>query len=316
MILVTGATGFVGRAVVERLVADDSSRQVVVAVRQKELVWPKGVEPYFIKSIWPSPNWLFVLKGITVVIHCAARVHVMNDHEADPLLEFRRINVEGTLDLARQAVAAGVRRFVFISTVKVNGEATQVGHPFTEDDTPAPKDAYAISKMEAEDALRTLALQTGMEVVIIRPPLIYGPGVKANFGAMMRWIQLGVPLPFGTINNLRSFVSLDNLVDLIVVCITHPRAANQTFLVSDGEDVSTTQLLRRIGAMLGCGATLVPVPISIIKIIGTLVCKPHIARRLCGTLQVNTNKIRTLLDWRPPLTLDAGLKKVLHKSQR
>jgi UDP-glucose 4-epimerase len=250
-----------------------------------------------------------MLVGITTVVHLAARVHVMRDTEAYPLAAFRVVNVVETLSLARQAAAAGVRRFVFISSVKVNGETTQPGHPFTADDAPAPLDPYGISKMEAEQGLRQIAAETGMEVVIIRPPLVYGPGVKANFSAMMRWLQRGVPLPLGAIDNQRSLVALDNLVDLIITCISHPAAANQTFLVSDGEDVSTSELLRRMGRAMGRPARLLPVPAGLLKLAATLAGRRDMAQRLCGSLQVDIEKTRQLLGWSPPLTLDQGLKK-------
>jgi UDP-glucose 4-epimerase len=233
----------------------------------------------------------------------------MSDTATDPLEEFRRVNVQGTLNLARQAAAVGVRRFVFVSSIKVNGESTQLGFPFTADDAPAPLDAYGVSKMEAEQGLRELAAQTGMEVVIIRPPLVYGPGVKANFAAMMRWLRRGVPLPLGAIHNQRSLVALDNLVDLIVTCLTHPAAANQTFLVSDGEDVSTTELLRRMGKAMGHPARLLPVPTGLLKLAATIVGRRDMAQRLCGSLQVDIEKTRRLLDWTPPLSLDQGLRK-------
>jgi UDP-glucose 4-epimerase len=202
-----------------------------------------------------------------------------------------------------------VRRFVFVSSVKVNGEATQPGLPFKPDDASTPLDAYGISKMEAEQGLREIAAQTGMEVVIIRPPLVYGPGVKANFAAMMRWLSRGIPLPLGAIHNGRSLVALDNLVDLILTCITHPAAANQTFLVSDGEDVSTTELLRRMGQALDSPARLIPVPAGVLKAAAALLGKRDMAQRLCGSLQVDIQKTRQLLGWTPPLTLDQGLKK-------
>ena len=202
-----------------------------------------------------------------------------------------------------------MRRFVFVSSIKVNGEATPTGSSFTADDLPAPLDAYGISKMEAEQGLREIASQTGMQVVIVRPPLVYGPGVKANFAAMMRWLQRGVPLPLGAIHNQRSLVALDNLVDLLVTCLTHPAAANQTFLVSDGEDVSTTELLRRMGQAMGKPARLLPVPASWLQLAATLVGKRAVAQRLCGSLQVDIEKTRQLLGWSPPLTLDQGLKK-------
>ncbi|APW47766.1 UDP-glucose 4-epimerase family protein [Rhodoferax antarcticus] len=309
MILVTGATGFVGKAIVQRLLADDESRRVAVAARRVGQQWPERVLPRVTGELTPSADWTVALEGVSVVIHCAARVHVMTDTAADPLEEFRRVNVQGTLNLARQAAAAGVRRFVFVSSVKVNGEATQLGSLFKADDAPAPLDAYGVSKMEAEQGLRELAAQTGMEVVIIRPPLVYGPGVKANFAAMMRWLQRGVPLPLGSIHNQRSLVALDNLVDLIVLCLTHPAAANQTFLVSDGEDVSTSELLRRMGQALDRPARLLPVPQSWLRYAAAMVGKPDVAQRLCGSLQVDITKTRQLLGWTPPLSLDEGLKR-------
>ena len=309
MILVTGATGFVGGTVVRRLLADDQSQSIAVAVRRDDQRWPQRVFPRVMGDLEPSNNWSIALADVSAVVHCAARVHVMADTATDPLAEFRRVNVQGTLSLARQAAVAGVRRFVFISSIKVNGESTQPGHPFTADDAPAPLDPYGISKGEAEQGLRELSAQTGMEVVIIRPPLVYGPGVKANFAAMMRWLQRGVPLPLGAIHNQRSLVALDNLVDLIVTCMTHPAAANQTFLVSDGEDVSTTELLRRMGQAMNRPARLIPVPTSGLKLAATMVGKQDVAQRLCGSLQVDIEKTRQLLGWRPPLTLDQGLKK-------
>ena len=233
----------------------------------------------------------------------------MGDTAANLVAAFRVVNVEGTLNLARQAAGAGVRRFVYISSIKVNGEATRRGHPFTAEDAPAPLDAYGISKMEAEQGLRNLATQTGMEVVIIRPPLVYGPRVKANFQSMMRWLARGVPLPLGAIHNRRSLVALDNLVNLIVICLAHSAAANQTFLVSDGEDLSTTQLLRRMGQALGKPARLIPIPSTFLKLSAVLLGKPAIAQRLCASLQVDISKTRQLLGWHPPFSVDEGLKK-------
>jgi len=309
VILVTGATGFVGKAVVQCLLAEDESRSVAVAVRRDDKHWPEGVLPRVTGDLEPDTDWSVALGGISLVVHCAARAHVMKETAVDPLEEFRRVNVQGTLNLARQAAAARVQRFVFVSSIKVNGEATQFGRPFTAGDAPAPLDSYGVSKMEAEQGLREIARQTGMKVVIIRPPLVYGPGVKANFAAMMRWLKRGVPLPLGAIHNQRSLVALDNLVDLIVTCITHPAAVNQTFLVSDGEDVSTTDLLRRMGQALGCSACLIPVPMSCLKLASAMVGKRDVAQRLCGSLQVDMSNTRLLLGWTPPLSLDKGLKK-------
>ncbi len=316
MILVTGATGFVGQAVVLRLLAEDASRSLAVAVRRDDRLWPAQVRPRVAGNLEPSTDWSGVLAGVSEVVHCAARVHVMADTAANPLDEFRRVNVQGTLNLARQAAELGVRRFVFVSSVKVNGERTPLGKPFTADGLSKPLDAYGISKMEAEQGLREIASSTGMEVVIIRPPLVYGPNVKANFATMMRWLKRGIPLPLGGIRNQRSLVALDNLVDLIVVCLTHPAAANQTFLVSDGEDVSTTELLRRMGRAMGCPVRLVFFPPGLLKFGAELVGKGDVARRLCESLQVDIEKTRRLLDWNPPISLDQGLEKTAQEYVR
>jgi nucleoside-diphosphate-sugar epimerase len=303
-LLVTGAHGFVGKP----LCAELSRRGHAVKMASRSAGAEQAGQAV-VAAVDAETNWSAALSERDVVIHLAARVHVMNDTSTDPLAEFRKVNVAGTLNLARQAAAAGVTRFVFISSIKVNGETTQLGSPFTADDAPAPLDAYGVSKMEAEQGLHEIASQTGMDVVIIRPPLVYGPGVKANFAAMMRWLRHGVPLPLGAIHNQRSLVALDNLVDLIVTCLTHSAAANQTFLVSDGEDVSTTELLRRMGQAMGHPARLVPVPAGLLKLAATMVGKRDVAQRLCGSLQVDIEKTRRLLDWTPPLSLDQGLKK-------
>jgi len=258
-----------------------------------------------------SADWGKVLFGITTVVHLAARVHVMHDTEADPLMAFRVVNVEGTLNLTRQAAAAGVKRFVFISSVKVNGELTQSGRAFTEADSPDPQDAYGLSKHEAEQGLRQLAVDTGMEVVIIRPPLVYGPGVKANFAALMRAVQRGWPLPLGAVPNQRSLVALSNLVDFIVTCIAHPQAANQTFLVSDGQDLSTTELVRGMARAAGVPARLLPVPVWALQAGATLLGKGGAVQRLCGNLQVDISKARQLLGWVPPISIDEGLRRVV-----
>ncbi len=304
-VLVTGANGFVGRALCAEAVARGMA---VRGITRASDDLPISVENFAVGGIDGNTDWQDVLTGCEVVVHLAARVHVMADTAANPLEEFRRVNVQGTLNLAWQAAAAGVRRFLFVSSIKVNGEATQSGSRFTADDAPAPLDAYGVSKMETEQGLREIARQTGMEVVIIRPPLVYGPGVEANFADMVRWLKRGVPLPLGAINNQRSLVALGNLVDLLVTCITHPAAANQAFLVSDGEDVSTTALLRRMGQALGCSARLVPVPASWLKLAATMVGKTDVAQRLCGSLQVDIEKTRRLLGWTPPISLDEGLK--------
>jgi nucleoside-diphosphate-sugar epimerase len=311
-VLVTGARGFVGKSLVLDL--RKAQWQVVAAVRNS----PKEHDEISVGDIDAETKWLAALQGCDTVIHLAARVHIMRDSATDPLAAFRLVNVEGTLNLARQAVQAGVRRFVFLSSIKVNGESTRPGIPFTANDRPAPDDAYAISKYEAEQGLLALASNTGMEVVIIRPPLVYGPGVKANFRSMMNWLAKGVPLPLGAIHNKRSLVSLDNLVSLIMTCLTEPRAANQVFLVSDGEDLSTTELLRRLAAALGQPARLIPVSAKVLDWGARLFGKGDVARRLCGNLQVDISKTRELLGWEPPITVEEGLRRVaddfLHES--
>lgn len=309
MILVTGATGFVGGALVRRLAAERGSNNVVVAVRRMNVSWPEGVRSVAVGELLPATDWRVALQGVGTVVHCAARVHVMDEKSPDPLTEFRRVNLDGTANLARQAADAGVRRFIFLSSIKVNGEFTEVGEPFTADDVPAPVDPYGISKHEAEKLLRQIATDTGMEVVVIRPPLVYGPGVKANFESMMRWLIRGVPLPLAAVTeNRRSLVALDNLVDLIVTCLNHPAAANQTFLASDGEDLSTVDLLKRMGRALGHPARLFYMPPALLKLGATVVNNPGIYQRLCGSLQLDIAKTRELLGWTPPLSVDEGLR--------
>lgn len=306
MILVTGATGFVGRALCDRLQGQDLLR---ITVRTPIAGTWAEQHDVVQAALEPAQDWRPALEGITTVVHCAARVHVMNDDAVDPLSEFRRINVDGTLRLASQAAEAGVRRFVFISSIKVNGESTAPGRPFTALQAPAPIDPYGVSKWEAEQRLRTLSAETGMEVVIIRPVLVYGPGVKANFLNMMKWLYKGVPLPLGAIHNKRSLVALDNLVDLIVSCIDHPQAANQTFLVSDGEDLSTTELLQRMSQALGKRPRLLPVPAWMLETAAKVLGKRSIAQRLCGSLQVDIAHTRERLGWTPPVSVDAALRK-------
>lgn len=308
MILVTGGTGFVGSAVLARLV-EDGTMPVRAAVRSASAHIPPGIDKVLVGALAEDTDWRAALAGVSALVHCAARVHVMDETAADPLEEFRRINVQGTLALARQAAAAGVQRFVFVSSIKVNGEMTALGKPFTADDAPAPVDAYGVSKMEAEQALRALESESGMQVVIVRPPLVYGKGVKANFATMMRWLARGIPLPLGAIHNRRSLVALDNLVDLIVTCVRHPQAAGQTFLVSDGQDPSTTELLQRMGRAMGRPARLIPLPAVCLTLGASLLGKRDVAQRLCGSLQVDIGKTRRLLGWTPPLTLDQGLQK-------
>jgi nucleoside-diphosphate-sugar epimerase len=318
VILITGATGFVGRGLCSRLLAE--GRDARCAVRQPS----STANSVVVGDIGPDTDWGQALNGVDTVVHLAARVHIMEDTASDPLAEFRRVNVDGTLNFARQAASAGVKRFVFISTVKVNGEETLphpnplplgegMAHCFTEQDTPHPQDPYGISKHEAEEGLRSVAEETGLEVVIIRPPLVYGPGVKGNFASMVRWVNKGIPLPLGSIHNQRSLVALDNLVDFIITCIDHPAAANQTFLVADGEDLSTTELLRRVGQAMNKPARLIPVPMSVLKVGARLFGKEAMAQRLCGNLQVDISKARKVLGWTPPVSVEEGLRRAVEK---
>jgi len=304
MIALTGGTGFLGNS----LLGTAIDKSIKCFGRSK----PSSVlESFFYQGEIDSiTNYSTFIKDVDCVIHCAARVHVMVDDSSAPLEEFREVNTHGTLNLARQAADAGVKRFVFISSIKVNGESTELGLPFKPDDSFIPTDPYGLSKYEAEVGLRKLAMETGMEVVIIRPPLVYGPGVKANFASMMKWTNKGLPLPLGGINgNKRSLVSVDNLVDLIIACIDHPNAANQTFLVSDDDDVSTTQLLANMATALDVPNRLLPVPSSWFVLAAKLIGKPAISQRLCGSLQVDITKTKQLLNWKPRFSSAECMKK-------
>lgn len=306
MILVTGATGFVGRALCESLVNQSSLR---ISVRDKSTSKFFANLDIFEASISPDQDWSSALSGVSVVIHCAARAHVLNEKSRDSLAQFRRVNVDGTLNLARQAAEAGARRFIYLSSIKVNGELTSLGHPFTADQIPDPRDPYGVSKYEAEMGLKALSDETGMEVVIIRPPLVYGPGVKANFLLMMNWLYCDVPLPFGGVTkNRRSFIYVGNLVNMIVTCINHPEAANQTFLVSDDQDLSTAGLLEHMALALRRSSKLISIPVFLITFVAKLFCRSDIAQRLCGTLQVDINKTKDLLGWSPPVSVSEGMR--------
>lgn len=303
-VLVTGARGFVGEAVVFRLLRDGSFVPVAAVRGATRLSGLCQVVTLALEDASSLPS----LEGIQVVVHAAARVHVMSDVAADTLAEYRRVNVEGTVQLALKAASAGVKRFIFISSIKVNGECTAPGRPFNSTAVPTPMDPYGLSKQEAEEALRNIAEDTGMEVVIIRPPMVYGPGVKANFLSMMRWLNKSVPLPLGAIRNQRSLVAIGNLVDLVVTCIDHPAAAGGTFLVSDGADVSTPQLLRSIAQALGKKAWLLPVTDVAAQGGGCLCRKKAMAQRLCESLQVDIGPTRQALGWVPPVSVDDALR--------
>ena len=302
--LVTGANGFIGQSLSLELILQG---HLVRATLRNVISQPKDFTQVVVGSIDGETDWSIALRDVDTVIHLAARVHVMNDASTDPLAEFRKVNVEGTLNLAGQAAKAGVKRFIFISSIKVNGEHTDLCKPFTEADAANPEDAYGLSKYEAEQGLLLIAQQTGMEVVIIRPPLIYGPGVKANFKSMLHFVKRGIPLPFGIINNKRSFVYLGNLISFIIRCIDHPEAANQVFLVSDGHDLSMTQLLTECAKALGVKARLLPIPQKLIEFSAALLGKQDMAQRLCGNLQVDISKARNILNWAPPVSMADGL---------
>ncbi len=282
-----------------------SKRKVYSAVRCESPIENSVV----VGEIGLETHWGLALTGIDVVVHLAARAHVTKESYSNPLAEFRSINTDGTLALARQAAEAGVKRFVFISSIGVNGNHNT--RPFTEQDPPQPAEPYAISKLEAEQGLQELASETDMDIVIIRPPLVYGPNAPGNFGSLVRWVNKSIPLPLGAIHNQRSLVALDNLVDFIITCIDHPAAANQTFLVADGEDLSTTELLRRVGQAMGKPARLIPVPMGILKLGATVLGKKAMAQRLCGNLQVDISKAREVLGWTPPVNVKEGLRRAV-----
>ena len=307
-LLITGANGFVGKAVCNEAMHHGLSVNGALRIHGEVPGW---IEPFVVGEINAATDWSSALRDVNVIVHLAARAHVMNDTEADPLTAFRAVNVVGTQNLARQAAAAGVKRFVFISSVKVNGESTQLGRAFTEADAPNPQDPYGQSKHEAEQDLRELSAETGMEVVIIRPPLVYGPGVKANFAALMQAVQRGWPLPLGAVHNQRSLVALDNLVDFIITCVAHPQAANQTFLVSDGQDLSTTELVRCMAHAADMPARLLPVPVWALQTGASLLGKGDAIKRLCGNLQVDMSKAHSLLSWLPPLSVEEGLRRAV-----
>lgn len=312
-VLVTGSSGFVGAALVRYLLRDPSTH--VIAAGRRPAACVDGAEFRLLGELGAGEPAVELFADVDVLVHAAARVHVLRDDCADPLAEYRRVNVAGTLELAHAAARAGVKRFIFVSSIKVNGEESRPGMPFTAQDQPAPQDDYGISKLEAEIALRRLSAQTGMELVIIRPPLVYGPGVKANFLGMMRWLQRGLPLPLGGLKNSRSLVALENLVDLLAVCLRHPQAADRVFLVADGDDLSTSELLVRLGRALGRPARLLSVPEPLLRGLLGIAGLGRIRQRLCASLQVDIGETCRLLGWRPPVTVEAGLREAARHFQ-
>ena len=337
-VLVTGANGFIARALCKRMLADGYQVRGAVRDGRQMTVLPSGVERVQIGNIGPKTDWSKALAGIGAIVHLAARVHVMHDRAADPLSAFRQVNVAGTERLAQQAAEAGVKRMVYLSSVKVNGESTgdesrgqrsevrsrrsevggrrsevrcRGGEPkqfFSEEDVPEPQDSYAVSKWEAEQVLRDVAADTGLEVVILRPPLVYGPFVKANFLRLFEIVKLGIPLPLANINNRRSFIFLGNLIDAIIACIVQKNAANQTYLVSDGQDISIPGLIRQIALALGKPARLFPIHPFFLQLAGKLSGKSGAVNRLLGSLMIDSSKIHRQLGWKPPHTMEYGLK--------
>lgn len=303
-ILLTGASGFLGGRILETL--NRLGRfDIALALRSQDS-YP-GAIVHVVGELSADADWSVALTGQQVVIHAAARAHIMKDEMADPLAEYRRVNVDGTLNLARQAAAAGVKRFIFISSIGVNGNINT--RPFTASDRSNPAEPYAQSKWEAEQGLWKIQQETGMELVIIRPPLVYGPSAPGNFGSLVRWIEKGIPLPLGAIHNRRSLVGIDNLVDLIVRCVDHPAAANRVFLAGDGEDLSTSDLLRAVGRAMGRPTRLIPVPVWVLQWGATLLGKKAMEQRLLGSLQVDISQTCELLDWKPPYTVEEGLRR-------
>jgi nucleoside-diphosphate-sugar epimerase len=301
-VLVTGASGFIGRALCDTLSARGMS--VRAAVREPSSMTG---DVRVVGEIGPDTEWRRALHGVDAVVHLAARVHVMRDAAADPLAAFRAVNVAGTERLARECAASQVRRLVFVSSIKVNGERT-LGRPFSEADPPAPEDAYGVSKLEAEQALQRVAAATGLEAAIVRPCLVYGPGVRGNLGRLLAMIERGVPLPLASVDNRRSLIGLTTLCDLLARCITHPSAAGETWLASDGEDLSTPELIRALAAGAERTARLVPFPPRWLELAARLAGARGAYERACGSLQADSSKARRSLDWRPPLSAMEGLR--------
>lgn len=304
-VLVTGARGFIGQALVERL--DGAGNVGVIGAVRSAVASAEGATRFVaVGDIDARTDWSDALRDVDVVVHLAARAHVLNDKLADPLSEFRRVNVEGALALFKQAIEHKVKRFIFISSIGVNGNLTK-GEPFSEGSIPAPHAAYAQSKFEAEEALKALAETAGVELVIIRPPLVYAAHAPGNFARLLKLVDLAIPLPFGSVHNRRSMVALENLVDFIACCVRHPAAAGQTFLVSDCEDVSLRQMLQLLAKGMGQRSVLLPIPPPLIGLAATVLGKKSLFNQLCGSLQVSSTKSREVLGWVPPLSVEQAL---------
>lgn len=314
-VLVTGASGFVAGAVLSRW-APNPQYQIKAALRRKRSEIPHRVSLVEIDDLGPKTDWKAAVSGMDAVVHTAGRVHVMNEPASDPLGEFRRVNVEGTWNLACQAAAAGVRRFIYISSVKVNGEGNLSERPFTETDPPHPQDAYGLSKWEAEQALMKVSGETKLEVVILRFPLVYGPRMKGNMPRLFWLADRGLPLPFQRVRNRRSLLYVGNAVSAISESLSHPNAAGATFMVSDGEPVSTPELIRRIASVLNRPVRLIPFPTSVLRSAGRLIRRSEEVNRLLDSLIMDSSKIGRILNWSPPYTLDQGLKETANWYKR
>lgn len=303
-ILLTGATGFLGQRLYHKINSLPGFKLTSVVRSTIAMVDDNKI---FIDQISGDTDWGSALVNKDVIIHAAARAHFIKDKATGHLEKYYLVNVDGTLTLARQAAKAGVKRFIFISSIKVNGEHTLKDQPLREENIPAPLDAYGISKWQAEQGLLKISADMGMEAVIIRPPLVYGPGVKGNFAVMIKLVKKGLPLPLGAVHNKRSLIALDNLVDLIITCIDHQKAANQIFLAGDGRDLSTTELLQGIAKAAGVPSRLIPVPASTLMFVSSLLNKKLFAQKLLGSLQVDISKAKDILGWTPPLSVEEGL---------
>lgn len=326
LVLVTGATGFVGRALSLGLLSSGIFvRAAARAGSPLQLPFAPGLERAIVGDLGANTNWSSALTNVDCVIHCAAQTPVTDADSGDLLESYRTINVEGTRRLAEQAATVGIKRFVYLSSIKVNGESTDGAQkPFgaaqrsifrgvdgSARDDVVPKDAYGISKWEAERALWDVSARTGMEVVVVRLPLVFGPGVKGNLERLLKLVRLGVPLPLGAVKNKRSFIGLDNLVDFLIRCVNHPAAAGQTFLASDGEDLSTADLLRHFGAVMGRSARLFPVPVSLLRLAGSILGKRAEIDRLVGSLQIDSSHTRQVLGWTPPVSVQEGIRRMV-----